>query len=269
MKRTASALTLILALLTLVVTGAQFMEFGRANAVQVQTLQSSELKQQFDFDVVYAYVQGGSNRLVYNITCVSDLPPSSEAIIEVYRIEIFSDGHLVGSGAVHLDIGPVPMELLMDLVMSLHSLRGYGVYGLQTGSIPFQPDFNADLGTVSLSVRRLGWITIDGDSVHSTLSSLSSGELIKQVQLEEFGNGFLYNVLVPTEQLSQIDLFRPLNSSNPNSPSPSPSPSQKPTLSPEPQNPEPFPTTLAIASVVVMTVIGISLVVCFVKFKKR
>jgi hypothetical protein len=268
MKRTASTLTLILALLTLVVTGAQFMECGRANSVQVQTVQSSTLEPQFDVDLVYAYVQGGSyGTFVFNVTRVSDLPLSSESTTEVYKVEIFSDGQLIGSKAVGWSIGKsMSMDIAMSFTMSLHSFYTSKIYGLQRVSIFFEPINPNLVEPISLSIKRLGWITVDGDSVRS---NLLGDEVIQQFQLEKFENGFLYNALVPTDQLSQIDLLRPSNSSNLNSTSPSPSPSQKPTSSPEPQNPEPFPTTLAIASVVSITVIGISLVICFVKFKKR
>jgi len=267
MKRTALTLILIVTFSTLVVIGAQHIEFGRADAVQVQTVQSSTLEPQFDVDLVYAYVQGGSyGTVVFNVTRVSDLPLSSESTTEVYKVEIFSDGQLIGSEAVGWSIGKsMSMDIAMGFTMSLHSFYTSKMYGLQRVSIFFEP-LNPNLvEPISLSIKRLGWITVDGDSVRS---NLLGDEIIQQFQLEKFENGFLYNVLVPTDRLSQIDLLRPSNSSNLNSPSPSPSPSQKPTLSPEPQNSESFPIIWVIAIIGIAATGGIVLLIFFKKTKK-
>jgi len=59
---------------------------------------------------------------------------------------------------------------------------------------------------ITISVRRLGWITFNGDSIVVTLAN---GEEIASVQLEKFGNGFLYNNLLSEDQLSKIDLLNP------------------------------------------------------------
>jgi hypothetical protein len=63
-----------------------------------------------------------------------------------------------------------------------------------------QPD------AIFLSVRRLGWISVNGNSTSTTLAS---AENIVQVQLEKFGDGFLYNKIVPEDKLSQIDPLNP------------------------------------------------------------
>jgi len=191
MKRTALTLILIVTFSTLVVIGAQHIEFGRADAVQVQTVQSSTLEPQFDVDLVYAYVQGGSyGTVVFNVTRVSDLPLSSESTTEVYKVEIFSDGQLIGSEAVGWSIGKsMSMDIAMGFTMSLHSFYTSKIYGLQRVSIFFEP-LNPNLvEPISLSIKRLGWITVDGDSVRS---NLLGDEIIQQFQLEKFENGFLY-----------------------------------------------------------------------------
>ncbi len=60
--------------------------------------------------------------------------------------------------------------------------------------------------TLSISIRRIGWVTF---TANSTIVKLANNELVEQIQLEKFGEGFLYNNLVPEEKLSTIDLTRP------------------------------------------------------------
>jgi hypothetical protein len=97
--------------------------------------------------------------------------------------------------------------------------------------------------------------------------NLSSGEVIKQVQLEKFGNGFLYNTIVPENQLSQIDLFKPpypglFSPPYPISPSPSPSnsssspsPSLQPTPSTEPSSTPNLATQFVLAPIAAIIVV--------------
>ena len=263
MRKTAFALTLIAALIASIISA-----IGVANAVQVKMVQLSDIKPQFDFEILYAYIQEGTdNSLVYNITHVSDLPSSSEVIIEVYKIEFFSDGHLISSNAAGFYIGDPPMDVIMGLTISLpatHSgISGGGdephVSWLRENIIAFEHDFDAEVDlsrTISATVKRLGWIKVDGDLVEK---DLSGDEIIQQFKLEEFGDGLLYNVLVPSEEMSQIDLLNPLDSFNPTSPSPST----------EPQDGlEPFITMWVAAIILIMAIIGISLLVYFKKRKR-
>jgi hypothetical protein len=136
----------------------------------------------------------------------------------------------------------------MGFTMSLHSFYVTSRTGLTTVSVFYEPVLAEP---VHLSVTRLGWITVDGDSVES---DLSGDEFILQVQLDEFKDGFLYNVLVPAEQLSNIDLYRPWESPDPNSPSPNPSSSPTPTT-------EPTPTEEAQQTVPLEAIVGASITV--------
>jgi hypothetical protein len=58
--------------------------------------------------------------------------------------------------------------------------------------------------TVFISIYRLGWVTF---SSNSTSFTLANNELVEQVQLEKFGDGFIYNKLVPESELSTTDLL--------------------------------------------------------------
>jgi len=60
--------------------------------------------------------------------------------------------------------------------------------------------------TLTITIRRVGWVTF---TANSTLVTLAENEAVEQVQLEKFGEGFLYNNVVPEEELSKIDLTRP------------------------------------------------------------
>jgi hypothetical protein len=186
----------------------------------------------------------------------------------------FSDFNKVQSAATHVD----------DLI-DRRTLTGQGghfkfnwttatsVVGGCIGSIARYTSNPSKLGlwsagqpdTVTVNIRILGWITINGDSISTTTNAANTNNIL-EIQLQKFENGFLYNVLVPTDQLSQIDLLQPLNSSNLNSPSPSPSPSQEPTSSSEPP-PEPFPTTLVVALMASVAVASAGLLVYLRKRK--
>jgi hypothetical protein len=62
--------------------------------------------------------------------------------------------------------------------------------------------------TLYLSMHRIGWITFTGNS---TEVMLANNEPVSQIQLEKFADGFLYNNLVPEEDLSTIDLLHPVS----------------------------------------------------------
>lgn len=248
-KKSALTITLILAFSAVVVAGAQFIGFGRAN-VQVETVQSSDFNRQFDVDIVYAYVQGGSyGTAIFNVTRVSDLPISSEGLIDVFEAQIYTTQSQIGDKVVGWQIGEgLSMDEMMSFSMSLGSFYVTRRSGLTTVSIMFKP-FNPTLTEpIYLSLRRIGWITIDG----SIQSDLSGDKLIQQVKLEKYGDGLLYNVLVPAEQLPNIDLYQPWESPDPNSPSPSPSTSPETTATPEPQETAEVPSPAIWTAAVVL-----------------
>jgi hypothetical protein len=62
--------------------------------------------------------------------------------------------------------------------------------------------------TITISVYRVGLVTFSGDS---TIVTLTNNELIDQIQLEKYGKeGFLYNDLIPDEDLATVNLLRPV-----------------------------------------------------------
>lgn len=117
----------------------------------------------------------------------------------------------------------------MDLAMS-GDFEAYENIGVIPFSVSFSPILYPDLvEPISLSVVRLGWITVVDNT---TDINFSSNETVKQVKLTKYREGFLYNTLLPQEELSKIDLFTPLNSSYITSPTPSatPPPDEAPAI---------------------------------------
>jgi hypothetical protein len=62
--------------------------------------------------------------------------------------------------------------------------------------------------TVTISIYRIGLVTFSGDS---TVVTRTNNELVSQIQLEKYGEeGWLYNNLVPEDELATVDLLRPV-----------------------------------------------------------
>ena len=62
--------------------------------------------------------------------------------------------------------------------------------------------------SVSITVYRIGGVAFTGNS---TVVKSANNEFVEQVQLEKYGEeGWLYNNLVPDDELATVDLFRPV-----------------------------------------------------------
>jgi hypothetical protein len=59
--------------------------------------------------------------------------------------------------------------------------------------------------SITISISRIGYVTIDGNSTTATQAS----GVIQQIQLTPYKGGFLYNTIVPQDQLSQTNLQSP------------------------------------------------------------
>ncbi|MEM2969088.1 MAG: hypothetical protein QXJ76_07285 [Candidatus Bathyarchaeia archaeon] len=62
---------------------------------------------------------------------------------------------------------------------------------------------------ISVEVYRIGYITMTNGSVTIHEDPAADSKPVAYAQLTRYGDGFIYNTIVPTEQLSQIDLFHP------------------------------------------------------------
>jgi len=62
--------------------------------------------------------------------------------------------------------------------------------------------------SISVSVNLLGWISLRGNSTDTVI--LEEPEVVAEVQMEKFGDGFLYNTLIPEDDLSDFDPLNPM-----------------------------------------------------------
>ena len=62
--------------------------------------------------------------------------------------------------------------------------------------------------SIFVSVNLLGWIALRGNSTDTVI--LGEPEVVAEVQLEKFGDGFLYNTLIPEDELSDFDPLNPI-----------------------------------------------------------
>jgi hypothetical protein len=68
---------------------------------------------------------------------------------------------------------------------------------------------NGKPDAVSVDISVLGWITLNGDSVSISPNSQKDAK-VTQISFQTYGDGFIINKIVPTDQLSKIDdLFNP------------------------------------------------------------
>jgi hypothetical protein len=82
--------------------------------------------------------------------------------------------------------------------------RSQGISGVSDrwGSTFGEPE------TMSVQVSLLGWIALRGNSTNTVI--LEEPDVVAEVQLERFGDGFLYNTIIPEDELSELDPLNPL-----------------------------------------------------------
>jgi hypothetical protein len=207
---------------------------------------SPEEQPQFSVDMPYAYIAnywdnhsetnrtslwawgGNSTKVNMVFTIALNATPNfdpqtvaADAIFENYQIEIVSDKGPVGNVTYSVYTNCNSSEpfqafnFYRDHWFDYNSTRdAFIMYNSINGtSIIFKTgpglDWNRNLGepeTLAINVRRQGWIILNSNS---TTAYLADPEPILQIQLEKFGNGFIYNNLIPEDELSKIDPFLP------------------------------------------------------------
>lgn len=65
--------------------------------------------------------------------------------------------------------------------------------------------------TITVEVRRLGYVTMTNSSVAICEDEVTLNKPVSYVKLSKYGDGFIYNTIVPTEKLPHIDLFHPID----------------------------------------------------------
>ncbi len=198
-KKTALAFTI--SLLFSLAVGMQLVTVALANLNSIQLAQNLDPNPLFGLKIMQVYLYGNSCSITYNLT--NSLGPSSsnKTTIEVYSIELFSNGNLLGSKGQGFFVGDdIDSETLMALTSHIPfansgiSSINYNGSKLKTDSLQLSHSLNSqDLsGTALLRVKRLGLIIVEGESV---VDNLSSGELVEEIMLERHGDGFVYDVL--------------------------------------------------------------------------
>jgi hypothetical protein len=164
--------------------------------------------------------------------------------VEYYQIDLSSDKDLVETTYFFIGTNSNSSFTFDDLLDNIHFMRndwfdtdqfnpkiggGGGLlkYNWAAGFSQFWPEGGSGTGTLggsstamlvsalreaetlSITVYRLGWATFTGNS---TIFTSANNEIVDQIQLEKFGEeGWLYNNLVPADELADTDLLRPLS----------------------------------------------------------
>ncbi len=174
---------------------------------------------------------------------ISSLPnaqiASCDAVVEVYGIKIATDTGLSESDAYFIGTNYDPSlsnESLSTLIQYVPNLYNASLYTNLAGNFKFNWDSsssfltdpigssiiyiassNISLGlfsagkpnAISATIYRIGYITISSGSV-TIFKDPPNKTPTDMVQLGNYESGFLYNDLMPSAQLPQVNLFRPV-----------------------------------------------------------
>ncbi|HDQ06420.1 MAG TPA: hypothetical protein ENN36_06845 [Candidatus Bathyarchaeota archaeon] len=142
--------------------------------------------------------------LIYNLDLVN-LPGSENETGAIYNIgrlrerffELFKSGEFFGNSN---SLGVVGGS---HGIWAVGESRGHGMSGVsdEWGSSFGEPE------TMYLSVSLLGWIALRGNSTDTII--LEEPKVVADAQMEKFGDGFLYNTLIPEDEISNLDPLNP------------------------------------------------------------
>jgi hypothetical protein len=178
--------------------------------------------------------------VAYNLTRLTEDLDPCDAKLLVYLVKFYSDKGFVGNlgifeGIVYnSDLLTVPGSenetsegliyntgLLFEFFRSEEFLGAHqpfsagGSFGTwdvgesrMGGSSGFWDSSFEEPETIFANVSLLGWVALRGNSTDIVV--LEEPEVVAEVQLEKFGDGFLYNTLIPEDDLSDFDPLNPL-----------------------------------------------------------
>ena len=185
---------------------------------------------QFNIDIPYAYIGNYWDANTANITrqqnygwlysIVFKSTPkveqnsfSTNALVDCYTVEISSEKGSVGNVTFSTTnapgIQPWNFSFQSDQWFNFSTETSYGIRSYQNGTAlgytngPAQ-DWNGTLGkpeTLFLTVIRQGGVAINSNEVvvHS-----ANSEIVLKLQLQQYGDGFIYNTLFTQDKLSSI-----------------------------------------------------------------
>ncbi len=191
----------------------------------------------FDMNIPYVYIGFGNSSnlgvggrdfcIVFNATSnVNENDDLPDAAIEYFQIQIYSNHGQIESlteytgTAYNSSFTPQTFNSFIFNRDQWFDTRASGGGGgifrfnwtanqsqlnMLTGSTNSQPNYQ-DAETIFIDVRRIGTIIFSGNS---TIASIANAESIEHLELQKYENGFLYNTLVPADQLAQMDPLKP------------------------------------------------------------
>jgi hypothetical protein len=184
-------------------------------------------KPQFNIEIPYAYVLGSNSSVIHSIileiTLIDKDISVYDARIECFIIDFYSDKGYIGNISKITGTNYRSDYVLPDFYFSIDDW--FEVPKMSGGDSFY---YNVTLGEkittqirgggtnwltsfgepeiITLSIRRLGWISFIGDSITATLAS---GEEVANVQLVKYEDGFLYNTFFIEEELHDMILVSP------------------------------------------------------------
>jgi hypothetical protein len=198
----------------------------------------------FDVDIPYVYLERQNSTLIHraleptiidvpstkalfalNFTQTSDKIPPNDALLEVYQIQIKSEeglldtlGHCQGmfieNASAHS--GTLINEFYGDQtnVPNSFAVIAYSDWAVNKSRLdifsngsPQLWDYGSEPESLTVSVYRLGWFIVTEETNEAVI--LSDPEVVVEVQLKKFNEGYLYNSIIPEDQLNQINLLNP------------------------------------------------------------
>ncbi len=177
--------------------------------------------------------------VLLNITRLSGVQiPSCDAIVQVYGIKVATNTGKTESYAYFVGTNynsSFSMSNQSALCPYVNYLVDHNIYNYMVGRFDF--NWTADTSilsqsfgsietytdnpntvpglygagipnTINVSIYRIGYVTMS-DGVVSCYEDTATSSTIVSVKLSTYGDGFLYNKLVPSTELSQTNLFGP------------------------------------------------------------
>jgi hypothetical protein len=172
-----------------------------------------------------------------NLTRVSEDVDPCDAKLLVYLVKFYSDSGLVGNvglfegiiynndlmtvpenetgegrgSALYIPIGVFINEMFGEHAGFLQLGGSFGAWNVgesRTGSTSgFWDSGFEEPESIFASVSLMGWVTLRGNSTDSVV--LDEPKVVAEVEMEKFGDGFLYNTLIPEDELSDLDPIKP------------------------------------------------------------
>jgi hypothetical protein len=163
---------------------------------------------------------------------------SCDGEIEIYKIQVTTDTNLTENLGYYIGTNYNPSfssQELVTLFKQTQNLSGVN-YIVTMGGFQFNMTDNESLlstpigsygayssgrsgeglwsagkpNAISVTAQRIGYLTISNGSVTLHKDALNEAPTVT-VNLSNYGNGFLYNNLVPESKLQTIDLFHPIS----------------------------------------------------------